>query len=45
MLNLPVETWLRFVAWMAIGIVVYFAYGARRSRLSYPKPTERPVST
>lgn len=33
MLNLPAATWVRFVIWMAIGIVVYFAYGARHSRL------------
>ncbi|WP_084517965.1 amino acid permease [Microtetraspora niveoalba] len=32
MLNLPVETWLRFVVWMIAGIVLYFAYGARHSR-------------
>ncbi|MFC4586953.1 amino acid permease [Sphaerisporangium corydalis] len=34
MLNLPVETWLRFLIWMAIGIVVYFVYGMRHSRVS-----------
>ncbi|WP_031159563.1 amino acid permease [Streptosporangium roseum] len=34
MLNLPVETWLRFVAWMIIGIVVYATYGHRHSRVS-----------
>jgi APA family basic amino acid/polyamine antiporter len=33
MLNLPAVTWLRFFIWMAVGLVVYFAYGARRSRL------------
>ncbi|MCM6777104.1 amino acid permease [Nocardia sp. CDC159] len=33
MLNLSVETWLRFVVWMAIGLVLYFAYGARKSVL------------
>ncbi|MFD7787793.1 amino acid permease [Streptomyces nojiriensis] len=33
MLNLPAETWLRFGIWMVIGIVVYFAYGYRNSRL------------
>jgi basic amino acid/polyamine antiporter, APA family len=33
MLNLPGETWVRFLVWMALGIGVYFAYGHRRSRL------------
>ncbi len=33
MLNLPSATWVRFFVWMAVGLVVYFAYGARRSRL------------
>ncbi len=33
MLNLSVETWLRFLIWMAIGLVLYAAYGYRRSRL------------
>jgi basic amino acid/polyamine antiporter, APA family len=33
MLNLAVETWLRFVVWMVIGLVVYFAYGYRHSRV------------
>ena len=34
MLNLPGATWVRFFVWMAIGLVVYFAYGARHSRLA-----------
>ncbi|MGH3787640.1 MAG: amino acid permease [Pseudonocardiaceae bacterium] len=33
MLNLSVGTWIRFLVWLAIGLVVYFAYGARKSRL------------
>ncbi|WP_432979027.1 amino acid permease [Dactylosporangium sp. CA-233914] len=34
MLNLPVITWVRFLVWMALGLILYFAYGMRRARLS-----------
>ncbi|MFD4266183.1 amino acid permease [Rhodococcus sp. NPDC058523] len=33
MLNLSVETWIRFLVWMAIGVAIYFAYGKRKSVL------------
>ena len=33
MLNLPVETWLRFGIWMVVGLVVYAVYGRRHSRV------------
>jgi APA family basic amino acid/polyamine antiporter len=33
MIPLPFITWMRFVVWLAIGLVIYFAYGMRRSRL------------
>jgi APA family basic amino acid/polyamine antiporter len=34
MLNLGTHTWYRFGAWMAIGLVLYFVYGRRRSRVT-----------
>jgi basic amino acid/polyamine antiporter, APA family len=37
MLNLSVETWLRFVIWMAIGVVLYLAYGRSHSLLARPR--------
>ncbi|WP_369258705.1 amino acid permease [Geodermatophilus amargosae] len=33
MLNLSIETWLRFLAWLALGLVVYAGYGYRNSRV------------
>jgi APA family basic amino acid/polyamine antiporter len=33
MLSLPIETWYRFVIWLVIGLVIYFLYGARHSKL------------
>ena len=30
----PRVTWVRFVAWLAVGLLIYFLYGRRRSRLN-----------
>jgi basic amino acid/polyamine antiporter, APA family len=33
MLGLPLETWIRFILWLVIGLVIYFVYSRRRSLL------------
>ncbi len=33
MFQLPFVTWVRFGIWLAVGLVLYFAYGHRHSRL------------
>ncbi len=43
-LNLPVETWLRFVVWLAIGFVIYFTYSRGHSRVGKAQePARTPV--
>ncbi|MBV2364185.1 amino acid permease [Streptomonospora nanhaiensis] len=38
---LDVQTWLRFLVWLLIGLVIYFAYSYRRSNLNTaPPPTD-----
>jgi basic amino acid/polyamine antiporter, APA family len=33
MLGLPADTWIRLGVWLLAGLAIYFAYGARHSRL------------
>lgn len=46
MLNLTAMTWVRFAGWMVLGLVVYFVYGWRHSRLAQDDEqvlTTRPI--
>jgi APA family basic amino acid/polyamine antiporter len=33
MASLPLITWIRLVVWLAVGLVIYFAYGRSHSRV------------
>jgi len=35
MIDLPGTTWIRFVVWLVVGLVIYAAYGYRHSRLRH----------
>jgi APA family basic amino acid/polyamine antiporter len=37
MFSLPLITWIRFFAWLAVGLLVYFSYGRRHSALARPR--------
>jgi APA family basic amino acid/polyamine antiporter len=46
MLNLTGGTWIRFLVWMALGLVFYFVYSYRSSRVGHrQRTTEMPEST
>ncbi|BAH51575.1 amino acid permease [Rhodococcus opacus] len=37
-LSLPWETWLRFGIWLVVGLIVYFFYSRKNSKLENPAP-------
>jgi len=38
MFSLPLDTWIRLLVWLAIGLVIYFAYGRHHSRVQRNLP-------
>jgi basic amino acid/polyamine antiporter, APA family len=43
MFSLPYENWVRLIVWLAVGLVIYFAYGRRHSVMS--RHTEHEIMT
>jgi APA family basic amino acid/polyamine antiporter len=39
MFSLPVENWYRLIAWMVLGLVIYFSYSYKRSHLRLQRET------
>ncbi|MEZ0182465.1 amino acid transporter [Flavobacterium oncorhynchi] len=37
MYSLPNESWARLVIWMALGVLIYFVYGKKNSKLNNPE--------
>lgn len=41
MVSLPWDTWLRLIVWLAAGLVIYYAYGKKRSKLRLALEAEK----
>jgi APA family basic amino acid/polyamine antiporter len=44
MASLPLDTWIRLIVWLAIGMVIYFTYGRHHSRVQKLVPEEAKVA-
>ncbi len=44
MASLPLATWIRLILWLAVGMVVYFTYGRKHSRVQHTVPDKVPVA-
>lgn len=42
--QLPAMTWLSFGGWLAIGLVIYFLYGRKHSKLNEAHAEQKQVS-
>jgi len=43
MFSLPAANWWRLLAWLALGFVIYFAYGRRHSVMHAARMSETPA--
>jgi hypothetical protein len=35
MIEIPAKSWVVFFGWMGLGLIMYFVYGLKNSRLSH----------
>jgi APA family basic amino acid/polyamine antiporter len=43
MSELGVTNWMRFGIWLVIGLILYFSYGSRKSKLNHPEPIDSKI--
>jgi APA family basic amino acid/polyamine antiporter len=43
MATLPPDTWIRLIVWMGIGVVIYFTFSIRNSKLNKAEPPPGPL--
>ena len=43
-MSLPGGTWIRLIAWLLIGQVIYFSYSRHHSRVQASHKTSNPVT-
>ena len=43
MASLPLDTWIRLIVWLIIGMVIYFSYSRHHSRVQKPVPDREKV--
>ncbi len=39
MASLPLDTWIRLVVWLVIGMVIYYTYGRHHSKVQQGEPS------
>ncbi len=38
--SLPLDTWIRLIVWLIIGMVIYFTYGIKHSKVQQAVPDD-----
>jgi len=44
MASLPLSTWIRLIVWLVIGMVIYFTYSVKHSRVQNAVPDNAKVA-
>jgi len=45
MASLPLDTWIRLITWLLVGLAIYFGYSRKHSRLQAGEKTQAITTT